>query len=136
MDASTPRPSFSPSVSPSVSAPFSVRTARVARAITPASGAIARFVYALADRPVSALFRLWLAIVAACGAAYWLLAWLPWPALETKDVAVAADVRGLLTAVYFSAVTATSVGYGDVVPMGAARLLAIAESVAGLVLFG
>jgi hypothetical protein len=41
-----------------------------------------------------------------------------------------------LSALYFSAVTATSVGYGDIVPIGPARVLAIVESVAGLILFG
>jgi len=33
-------------------------------------------------------------------------------------------------------VTATSVGYGDVVPVGATRVLAIAEAVTGLLVFG
>jgi hypothetical protein len=56
--------------------------------------------------------------------------------LETNRGAVRPDVLGLLSAVYFSAVTATSVGYGDIVPRGAARLLAIIESIAGLVIFG
>jgi hypothetical protein len=43
---------------------------------------------------------------------------------------------GLVTAIYFSAVTATSIGYGDIVPVGPARLVAIAEGAAGLILFG
>jgi hypothetical protein len=47
-----------------------------------------------------------------------------------------ATLEGLLTAVYFSFITATSVGYGDVVPVGLARVLAAAESAAGLVIFG
>jgi hypothetical protein len=37
---------------------------------------------------------------------------------------------------YFSAVTATSVGYGDIVPTGVARVLAIGEGISGLILFG
>jgi hypothetical protein len=41
-----------------------------------------------------------------------------------------------LPALYFSAVTATSIGYGDVVPTGAARVLAVGEGIAGLILFG
>src|SRR5262249_12789369 len=57
-------------------------------------------------------------------------------ALETGGGKVGADAWGLLSALYFSAVTATSVGYGDIVPVGGARLLAIAESIAGLVIFG
>src|SRR5437588_11621844 len=45
-------------------------------------------------------------------------------------------LRSFHAALYFSAVTATSVGYGDIVPTGIARVLAIAESMGGLVLFG
>src|SRR5439155_25618929 len=118
-------------------APVIVQRPRaIARVVTPISGALARFVYAQADRPVSSLFRLWLAMVAACAAAYWILQWLPGGALESNGAAVAPDLRGLLSALYFSAVTATSVGYGDIVPTSAARLVAIAESIAGLMLFG
>jgi len=43
---------------------------------------------------------------------------------------------GLLTAVYFSFITATSVGYGDVLPVGATRILAVAEAIGGLLIFG
>ena len=45
-------------------------------------------------------------------------------------------MRGFLAALYFSAVTATSVGYGDIVPVGIARVVAIGEGIAGLILFG
>jgi hypothetical protein len=95
-----------------------------------------RFVDALADRSVAELSRLWIAIVVGCGVAYWLLDLIPGQALEATGTSVGADVRGLLSALYFSAVTATSVGYGDIVPHGVTRLVAIAESVAGLVIFG
>jgi hypothetical protein len=95
------------------------------------------FVNALADRSVEQLFRLWLEIVIGCGLAYWLLATM-WPrfALMTSAGPVAQGLQGLLPALYFSAVTATSIGYGDVVPTGAARVLAVGEGIAGLILFG
>jgi hypothetical protein len=86
-----------------------------------------RFIDTLAERSVGELFAWWAAIVAICGVAYWLMA---------LTGAGELSASGLLAAVYFSAVTATSVGYGDVVPTGAARVIAIAESVAGLILFG
>jgi hypothetical protein len=96
-----------------------------------------RFVDALADRSVGALFRLWIEIVVACGLVYWLLAWtFPSVALISNGAPIARGIRGLLPALYFSAVTATSVGYGDIVPAGAARLLAVCEGIAGLILFG
>ena len=45
-------------------------------------------------------------------------------------------LEGLLTSIYFSVATATTLGYGDVVPVGAARFLAVVESIVGLLLFG
>jgi hypothetical protein len=96
-----------------------------------------RFVDALAEYSVGALFRLWMQIVVGCGVAYWLLAWWsPRFALMTNGEPVASGLRGFLPAIYFSAVTATSIGYGDIVPAGAARVLAVAEGIAGLILFG
>lgn len=95
-----------------------------------------RFIDALADQSVGGLFRLWIEIVAIGGVAFWALDWLPAHALQTNGGAVRPDVSGFLSALYFSAVTATSVGYGDIVPIGFARVLAIVESVAGLIIFG
>jgi potassium channel LctB len=96
-----------------------------------------RFIDALADRSVGALFALWLEIVVGCGVVYWLAALMsPSFALISGGQPVAGGLRGLLPALYFSAVTATSVGYGDIVPAGAARILAVAEGIAGLILFG
>src|SRR5437867_7138031 len=95
-----------------------------------------RLVLALADRSVRDLFYLWVAIVVVWGMVYWLMAWLPSGALVWSGATLAPDAAGWLSAVYFSAVTATSVGYGDIVPIGLARVLAIAEGIAGLILFG
>jgi hypothetical protein len=96
-----------------------------------------RFVDALADRPVGALFRLWIEIVIGCAVAYWALAAAsPGFALMSNGAPIASGARGLVAALYFSAVTATSIGYGDIVPSGAARVLAVAEGIAGLILFG
>jgi hypothetical protein len=101
------------------------------------NSASTRLIDALADRSVGALFQLWIEIVVACGAAYWLLAWaFPGVALMSSGAPVARGIHGLLPALYFSAVTATSVGYGDIVPLGPARVLAVAEGIAGLILFG
>jgi potassium channel LctB len=101
-----------------------------------AANASARFVDALSERSVGALFRVWFEIVIACGVVYWLFEWIDPRALTMGGAASGTDVRGLLSALYFSAVTATSVGYGDIVPGGAARVLAIVESITGLILFG
>jgi hypothetical protein len=119
-------------------APSRIVTAAAARRRSPApiASLSSRFVDALSDRSVGSLFRWWSAMVLACGGIYWLLDWWPRLALVAGGGPVDTGVRGFLSALYFSAVTATSVGYGDIVPLGVARLIAIVESVAGLLLFG
>ena len=86
------------------------------RALTTTRSASVRFIDALADRSVAELFNLWFAIVATCGVAYWLLLAVAPSSLLAGGSGIAADGKGLLSALYFSAVTATSVGYGDIVP--------------------
>ena len=95
-----------------------------------------RVLDALSERSVGGLFQLWIAVVIACGALYWTFTFVSPTSLATTAGPIGAGLDGLLSAMYFSAVTATSVGYGDFVPAGAARIVAIAESMAGLVLFG
>jgi hypothetical protein len=94
-----------------------------------------RFIDALSEYSVGVLFRWWLIIVVACGVAFWLLAETS-AVLLSNGQPIAHGWRGFVTAVYFSAVTATSIGYGDIVPVGMARLLAVTEGAAGLILFG
>jgi ion channel len=112
------------------------RSAHVRRALKNSKSASVRFIDALANRSVAQLFNLWLAIVATCGLGYWLLELVIPGSLSTGGGGVGSGARGLWAAQYFSAVTATSVGYGDIVPTGLARVIAIGESMAGLILFG
>ena len=114
----------------------STARATAAPATRAAGNMSARFVDALADRSIGSLFRLWVEIVLLCGVAYWGFEWLDRTTLTMNGTPVGTGVHGLFAAMYFSAVTTTTVGYGDIVPMGAARVLAIVESAAGLILFG
>ncbi len=82
------------------------------------------------------LFLLWLALIATCGIVFWLLGHVPGHGLLAGGAPVPTGFAGLVTALYFSFVTATSVGFGDVVPIGAARVLAVAEAAAELLVFG
>ena len=120
---------------PSMDAPADARVDARPRARAALSWS-ARFIDVLADRSVGSLFWLWLVIVVVCAIVDWLLALAGAAPLLANGQPIAADVGGLASALYFSAITATSVGYGDIAPVGAARPLAIAESVAGLILFG
>lgn len=74
------------------------------------------------------------ATVALFAAAYMGVISLGWGALEltyASDKAI-----GYLDALYFSLVTISSLGYGDIRPVGAARLFAGAEVALGLAFFG
>jgi Ion channel len=82
------------------------------------------------------LFLTWLAMIVLCSLMYWLAGLSPRHGLLANGQHLDGRVRNLATALYFSFVTATSVGYGDVVPLGAVRIVAIAEAVAGLLIFG
>ena len=63
------------------------------------------------------------------GLAYWLLQ--SWPALGHIAGESAAHI---FDSVYFSAITFTTVGYGDVAPVGSIRFLAGTEALTGFVL--
>jgi Ion channel len=94
-------------------------------------------VFDLVDRLSTArLFTIWLALIFGCGMLYWLSGFASHPGLTEGGTSIAANLDGLWTAIYFSFVTATSVGYGDVLPIGAARILAVAEAAGGLMIFG
>jgi Ion channel len=84
----------------------------------------------------SHLFLAWLVMIIFCGGVYWLASMSRYHGLVANGTSIDVNLRGLGTALYFSFVTATSIGYGDVVPVGAVRILAIAEAVTELLIFG
>jgi potassium channel LctB len=90
----------------------------------------------LAGWSLERLVGLWLAMIAVFGLIYWLagigMGW----GLQAGSVSVMPDLNGFATAIYFSFVTALSIGYGDVIPTGALRVLAVIEGIGGLLLFG
>lgn len=64
------------------------------------------------------------------GLAYWELARFP----DTGFVHGGAGIDRLFDAIYFSAITYATVGFGDLAPVGALRLLAGLEALTGLLL--
>lgn len=82
------------------------------------------------------LIAIWLAMIVVFGLVYWLAGVGMGMGLQAGSQAVKADGQGLVTAIYFSFVTALSIGYGDVVPLGWFRLVAIVEGATGLLIFG
>ena len=87
------------------------------------------------NRSIGGLLGLWLIIVIAFGVVYWTagLAGVPWIDSDLGDPGSLAD---LANAIYFSFVTALTIGYGDITPLGPARVLAIVEGAMGLLVFG
>jgi hypothetical protein len=90
----------------------------------------------LANWPLERLIGIWLGMIVVFGLIYWLagigMGW----GLQAGNVPVKPDLDGVGTAIYFSFVTALSIGYGDVIPTGALRIFAIIEGAAGLLIFG
>src|SRR5208283_1980521 len=70
------------------------------------------------------------------GSAYWFGAFMGDHGLVEAGRPVGADLKGFASAIYFAFVTATSVGYGDIVPIGGARVIAVSEAIAALLIFG
>jgi len=87
-------------------------------------------------RSTADLVILWFGTIGTCAIIYWLLSAYSMGGLREEGATLGGGLHGLLTAIYFSFVTATSVGFGDVVPLGAVRAVAIVEAVAGLLIFG
>ena len=84
----------------------------------------------------SQLFLIWIGMILLSGAGYWLAALMGRQALVEAGAPVGGDFKGLASALYFSFVTATSIGYGDVLPLGIMRVVAVAEGISALLIFG
>jgi Ion channel len=91
---------------------------------------------ALAARSVGQLLLAWLGMALGFGVLYWIAGLGGLGGLMEAGTPEPMTLRGLLSAIYFSFITAMSVGYGDVLPTGPMRVLAIVEAIAGLLIFG
>lgn len=89
-----------------------------------------------ANWPLERLIGFWLGMIVVFGLIYWLAGISMGWGLQAGNVAVKPDLSGLGTALYFSFVTALSIGYGDVTPVGALRIFAVTEGIGGLLVFG
>lgn len=88
---------------------------------------------AIGQLSYSAIFSLWIANVAFFAWAYFFLSFLPGqgPTI-TPD---ATYLHKFLESLYFSVITATTTGFGDIVPLGYSRIFAAIEAVNGFFLF-
>ncbi|MGH7772629.1 MAG: potassium channel family protein [Candidatus Binatia bacterium] len=91
---------------------------------------------ALGNRSIGELLLFWLWVIVGFGLIYWAAGAWRGQGLQVGAVPIETTWEGLLVAVYFSFVTALSIGYGDVVPVGLMRGLAIVEGAGALLIFG
>lgn len=106
----------------------------VSRRLKNTSGARrANVLYAIISMLTLHVIEIWI-----FGITLWLL--LKWPECGHIVSAISADgvdgALGLLDSVYFSSMTYSTVGFGDVVPVGPIRLLAGTEGLLGLMMIG
>jgi len=109
---------------------------RQARTLSPRRDWFTTLLDALGNYSIGQLLRTWFYMTVGFGLVYW--GWSAWTGqgLRIGPVPMSATLGDLATAIYFSFVTALSIGYGDVTPVGLLRVLAIAEGAAGLLIFG
>ena len=80
---------------------------------------------------------IWVAMVLVSAAAFWVGGQTRSPGLYRNGQPLSNGIGGFGDCLYFSVVTATTLGYGDITPVnGWARVLASCEAVAGMVLVG
>lgn len=85
---------------------------------------------------IGRLMLIWLWMILGFGAFYWIEGIATGQGLISRGRLLDGTLSDFGTALYFSFVTALSIGYGDVTPLGVLRILAVAEGAAGLLLFG
>ncbi len=107
------------------------------------------FASAAGDAPAKKLLRIvdslslnqwvgiWLGMVIGCGLTFWIVNQTAWAGLHHNGFPLDPGVASLGDCLYFSVVTATTLGYGDITPVASwARVLAALEAVGGMVVVG
>ncbi len=82
------------------------------------------------------IFVVWMAMILLFGVGYHLVNTYKESVLVSGKGDSPTGYAGLMNSIYFSFITATSTGYGDIIPVGIARFMALSEVIIGLLLFG
>jgi hypothetical protein len=82
------------------------------------------------------IFAIWLCIVILFGTAYFLLSSSTGNSLISRGDPLVSNTEGFFDSIYFSFITATTLGYGDISPSGISKLFATLEAIIGLIMFG
>jgi len=82
------------------------------------------------------VFTFWIIIIVFFGMIYFLLAPIPDNSLRYGNDMISSDANGFINSLYFSFITATSLGYGDIAPLGISKFLSGLEVILGLIVYG
>lgn len=94
------------------------------------------FIEWLTGLSYTTLFTLWTAMAFAFGAAYFGVSYIGVSSHSPTDLAEIADpLYRFANAMYYSIITATSTGYGDITPQGFSKFLAALQSITALLVF-
>lgn len=84
----------------------------------------------------SQVFTFWLIMIILFGLVFFLLANVPDNSLRYTGKMISSDLDGFFNSLYFSFITATALGYGDIAPVGISKFLAGFEVILGLIIYG
>ena len=82
------------------------------------------------------ILLVYIIFIIAFGTSFFLLSSIEGEGIYEENQKIPATLSGYLEAMYFSFVTSTSLGYGDIKPMGISRLLSVMEVLISLIIFG
>jgi hypothetical protein len=88
----------------------------------------------LASATYSQLFSLWMLLNLLCTVWYFILASEHSPSAPSHLAEMDLTHR-IFNSFYFSVITATSLGYGDIIPLGFSKVLAMVQSIVALLIF-
>lgn len=74
--------------------------------------------------------------ILAFGSVFFLLSFTDEQGIYNGSAKISNELTGFLDAIYFSFVTSTSLGYGDIRPLGVSRIFSVIEVVLSLFIFG
>ncbi len=78
----------------------------------------------------------YVALILFFGTLFFVLTSVPGQGLVSNQQPISSDIGGYSESIYFSFVTSTSLGYGDIRPLGVSRALSVIEVMVSLVIFG
>jgi hypothetical protein len=82
------------------------------------------------------VFIMWFVVIAIFATAFFALSVSPNHALSYRGTIISPNLPGFFNSIYYSFITITTTGYGDISPNGLSKLLAILEVVSGVILTG